>query len=417
MQKNWFTTGKFGLFIHFGLYSLLGGEYKGQKIRGLAEWILNNADIPLEEYRSLAGEFNPQEFQAENICRLAKSWGMRYICLTAKHHEGFALFDSKVSSYNSVQASPCKRDFVREMQAACEKYGLTFCVYYSQAQDWDDPDAYRAYHDNSHKNFERYFYGKCLPQVEELLTNYGKIGMIWFDTPIDMSQQHCRELSELVHKLQPECLISGRIGHGLGDYISTQDNRIPAAPIEKMWEVAGTMNDSWGFRKGDENWQTAATTIHKLLKIAARGGNYLLNIGPDGQGRIPSACLTELNKVGEYLEKAGESVYSAYTLPLYVYEINEYCFTARDHQLYITFFNPEKLQGRTFDIPNICNHVVQAKWLNLPESYNEKQMFRETSTLEGDPCYIVTLPKNLPNIPALTLKLTLAEADYRQNPL
>lgn len=420
--ENWFTQAKYGLFIHFGLYSLLAGEYKGERTRGLAEWILNNADIPLEEYRALAKEFNPVNFVADAICQKAKAWGMRYVCLTSKHHDGFALYASKVSKYNSVEASPCQRDFVRELQIACQKYDLVFCLYYSQAQDWDDPDGYRAYHDNSSKQFERYFYGKCLPQVKELLTNYGPLGMLWFDTPMGMTKEQSQELRQTVKELQPRCLISGRIGHGQSDFLSTQDNRIPAKPIEKLWEVAGTMNDSWGYKYYDHNWQSAETVIHKLLRVVARGGNYLLNVGPDGSGKIPLACENELDKVGKWLSQTADSVYATATLPLYVYEVPNYCFTYKKNKLFISFFTPQELKGKSVDIPNIANNIVSARWLNL---HNEEAStytrqvanVKQTQTLEGDPCYIVYFPEEYSQDLALTLELTLSEAEYIQKEL
>lgn len=417
--ENWFTQAKYGLFIHFGLYSLLAGEYKGERTRGLAEWILNNADIPLSEYRALASKFNPTNFNADEICQKAKEWGMRYVCLTSKHHDGFALYDSKVSDYNSVKASPCKRDFVRELSEACHKYDLIFCLYYSQAQDWDDKDGYRAYHDNSQKQFERYFYGKCLPQVKELLTNYGPLGMLWFDTPMGMTLEQSKELRETVKKIQPDCLISGRIGHGQSDFLSTQDNRIPSHPIEKLWEVAGTMNDSWGYKYYDHNWQSAETVVHKLLRVVARGGNYLLNVGPDGSGKIPAACVKELDKAGKWLKRAADSIYATKTLPLYVYEVPNYCFTARTHKLYITFFAPQNLKGSSVDIPNIANNLTDAKWLNLSTEMlgSVKAQVKQTKTLEGDPCYIVTFPTEFSQELALTLELSLAEADYMQEEL
>lgn len=419
--QNWFSQAKYGLFIHFGLYSLLAGEYKGKKSRGLAEWILNNADIPLDEYRTLAKDFNPVNFDAEAICKKAKAWGMRYVCLTSKHHDGFALYDSKVSAYNSVQASPCKRDFVKELAAACNKHDLVFCLYYSQAQDWDDPDGYRAYHDNSEKQFERYFYGKCLPQVKELLTNYGEVGMLWFDTPMGMSFEQSKELRDTVKSIQPNCLISGRIGHGQSDFLSTQDNRIPSKPIDKLWEVAGTMNDSWGYKYYDHNWQSAETVIHKLLRVVARGGNYLLNVGPDGTGQIPEACVKELDKAGKWLSQVKDSVYGTETLPLYVYEVPNYCFTYKKNKLFITFFNPNELKERSIDIPNIANNVKAAKWLNLNAENSQLAVqtanVKQTQTLEGDPCYIVYFPAEFSQEVALTLELTLSEDEYLQREL
>ena len=175
-KQPWFKDAKYGLFVHWGLYSILAGEYNGVKTDRIAEWIENNLDIPVEEYRALAARFNPSGFDADEFVRRAKEdWGMRYIVITAKHHEGFAMYHSHVSDFNVVSATPYGGDILMRLRRACDRHGMRLGVYYSQAQDWDDPDGYMQYKDNSHKNFQRYFDGKCVPQVRELLENYGPL--------------------------------------------------------------------------------------------------------------------------------------------------------------------------------------------------------------------------------------------------
>lgn len=413
MKKNWFRDAKYGLFIHFGLFSLLAGEYEGKEVPGLAEWIMNYADIPVERYRELAKDFDPVHFDAKWIAQSAKRWGMKYLCFTSKHHDGFALFDSKASDYNSVKASPCRRDFVAELAEACREEGIVFCLYYSQAQDWDDPDGYSAYHDNSQKNFRRYLDEKCLPQIRELLTQYGEIGMLWFDTPMGMSKEESAEIVELVKSLQPNCLISGRIGNQLGDYLTTQDNRIPSQAIEGDWEVPATLNHSWGFKRSDEDWHSPALVLTKLLRIVSRGGNYLLNIGPDGTGVTPPKSVEILERVGSWFEKAGESLYGTRALPLYVYEAPELCFTHKPGTLYLHVLNPQAYAGQEIPLPNIANKVKKATWLN----HGEEADLRVGNTLEGDPYWGLRMPEEIQEDLALCLKVETEEVDFIQLPL
>ena len=410
---HWFPRDKYGLFIHFGLYALLGGEYQGKTTRGIAEWIQLNEDIPAAEYEALADRFDPIHFDADAIARQAKRWGMRYICFTAKHHDGYALFDSASDPYNSVQRAARPRDYVAELAAACRTHGLTLCLYYSQAQDWHHPDGYRAYRDNSAIDFRRYLDSKCLPQLHELLTNYGDIGMIWFDTPMGMTLAESREIRDYVKQLQPNCLINGRIGHDLGDYLTTQDNRIPAYPVEGQWEVPATLNHSWGYKRSDSDWRSADGVIHQLLKIVSRGWNYLLNIGPRGDGSIPAESVAILDQVGAWLQSNGEAIYGSSAIEPYVYEAEELCFTHKPHALYIHVLHPERYRGREIPLPNIANEPLAAYWL----SHDAEDPLRVTQTLEGDPYWGIRVPDDLPDTPVLTLKVETREEDFVQKRL
>ena len=337
-DMKWFTDAKYGLFIHWGLYSVLAGRWKGQDAPRTTEWIMKNMKIPLAEYKEIAKQFNPTKFDARDYVKKAKKWGMKYICLTTKHHEGFALFDTKVSDYN-VMNSPYGKDIVREFADACAEENMPFCVYYSQMQDWEHPDGNGNTWDfnKEDQDFKRYFYEKCVPQVQELLTNYGKIGMIWFDTPYDMPIELCRELREVVKACQPQCVINGRIGYGLGDYRNMADNCIPHDPYDGAWESPMTLNLNWGYCAFDNHWADPTEVITRLSGIASKGGNLILNIGPDGDGVIPEESVKILDTVGEWLDKNGESIYGTSIMPTFPYDASwgNLTYNAEQKKLYV----------------------------------------------------------------------------------
>ena len=384
-KQQWFKEAKFGLFIHWGLYALLAGEYKGQKTDHIAEWIMNYLDIPAEEYEKLAEQFDPVNFDADAIVKKAKEWGMRYIVFTSKHHEGFAMYHSKCSQYNVVDATPCKRDILKELQTACEKYDMKLGLYYSQAQDWDDPDGYMAHKDNSQKNYRAYLDRKCLPQLREILTNYGEIALIWFDTPMGTSPEESQEMVNLVKELQPNCIVSGRIGNGLGEYMTTGDNFIPRLPFEGDWEVPATLNDTWGFNKDDHNWKSAEKIIQLLVKINSRGGNYLLNIGPDGTGKVPDESIQILDQVGNYVCTNQEAIFATKRMPVYPYELTWGDLTCKEHHLYAHVFS----KIPRVEILNIQNTVKKAYLLETGEELE----FLTGNTCEGDSYVTIELPE------------------------
>lgn len=356
-KQQWFKEAKYGLFIHWGLYSVLAGEWKGQEVEGIGEWIMNRFRIPVEEYRPLAKQFNPVYFNADELVRRAKEdWGMKYIVITTKHHDGFAMYDSQCSDYNIVKATPFGRDILKELQLACEKYDMKLGFYYSQAQDWDDPDGYYAGMDNSKKDFRAYLERKCKPQLRELLTNYGDVALIWFDTPMQMTEEESQELFDLVKSIQPNCLVSGRIGNHLGEYMSTGDNFIPLQPYAGDWEVPATLNDTWGFKKNDHNWKEADHILRLLLKINSRGGNYLLNIGPTALGDVPEDSIRILNQVGDFVKKNAEAIYATKAIPAPVYDMEWVTITGRPHKLYLNVIKPT----RRVHITAFDNHVTHA---------------------------------------------------------
>ena len=327
------------MMVHWGLYSLLAGEYKDRYSGVYAEWIQANLAIPNAEYGKLAKAFNPVFFDAEEWVKLAKDCGMKYFVVTSKHHDGFAMFHSKVDKYNVVDATPFGRDVIGEIAEACYKYGLKMGLYYSQDLDWHHPDGggYLSNHipsqgvtwDNSwdfpdaKKNFDRCFNEKIYPQVEEILRNYGELCLIWFDMPMTLKEHQSRALFDAIKKYQPDCLINSRLGNGAYDYVSLGDNEIPDSMPENtefdpalmngidgfkpspygLYETAATINRTWGFSAHDQNWKSPEIIAANRKKLNGMGINYLLNVGPDGLGRIPLASQKVLREAAKLYEK------------------------------------------------------------------------------------------------------------------
>lgn len=341
--QKWWKEAKFGMFIHWGLYSQLAGEWNGVRIPKVGEWIMKHQNIPVNEYEKIAKDFNPTEFNAEEWVSLAKYAGMKYIVITAKHHDGFAMYHSRCSKYNIVDATPFKRDPMKELAEECSKKGIKFCFYYSQAQDWHHPDGY-GYGPvpDEKKKFRRYLDEKCKPQLKELLTQYGDIGIIWFDTPMIMSGEQSKEIVSYVKSIQPNCLVNGRIGNKFGDYMTIEDNEIPALPYNGDWEVPATLNDTWGYQYFDNTWKSPKEVIKLLVKINSRGGNYLLNVGPDGKGVIPKQGVEILHQVGKWILSNSDSIYATNKVPVYPYEMVWGMFTHKPKKLFIHLFEWKK---------------------------------------------------------------------------
>lgn len=400
-KQQWYKDAKYGLFIHWGLYSILAGEWEDPKTGEvtrtdrIAEWIENNLNIDREEYRKLKDKFHPDKFDADAFVKRAKEqWGVKYIVLTAKHHEGFAMYDSKVSKFNVKDATG--RDLLRELSDACKEHDIRMGIYYSQAQDWDDDNAYKKAFDDKNEwkpEFRTYFEEKCKPQVKELLENYDNISLIWFDTPMGMSEEEAGELRDLVKSIKPDCVISGRIGHQKGDYMTTGDNFIPRLPYAGDWEVPATVNDTWGYNQFDTNWKQPDDILHLLLKIISRGGNYLLNVGPMADGTVPEACVDVLNKVGEYVIRNAEAIYGTETVGIYPYEIPGLEFTRRPYKLYVHVLSPRI----RIELLNVANKLKGAYLVDADkEPGTEERLECCTATVcEGYSMIEVTIPEKL----------------------
>lgn len=311
-----FEWGNYAMFVHWGLYSYLGNIWEGRTYYGIGEWLMNRsmADIDKDEYKAVARSFNPSHFNAEKIVQLAKAAGMKYIIITSKHHDGFAMYHSKVDNFNIVDATPFKRDPMKELAEACKKEGLGFGFYYSHNQDWTTPGASGAPKvdaDGNPKSFDDYFKNKCLPQVEEITKNYGDMVLIWFDTPGDIPKEYAEQLVEVVHRNQPKALVSGRVGYDLGDYQTLGDMEIPLENIDGLWESVDVTNDAWGYSWYDENWKTPKQILQNLVSTIARGGTYMLNIGPDGLGDVPAAVTNTLMAAGKWINQYPQTIYGA----------------------------------------------------------------------------------------------------------
>ncbi|HCC71148.1 MAG TPA: alpha-L-fucosidase [Bacteroidales bacterium] len=373
---EWFRDGKFGMFIHWGPYSVFAGEWKDKRIKqgDIAEWIMKRFEIPVDEYRMVAATFNPVEFSAGEWVKIAKDAGMKYMIITSKHHDGFAMYDSEVSDYNIVDYTPFKRDPLKELSEACAAEGIKFGVYYSHREDWEHPYAYGNTwdFDSSQTNldemdypllFRKYLDEKAIPQLKELLTNYGSLGIVWFDRGM-YTQEQGKEFADLVHNMQPQCLVNGRVGHYdkelLGDYQSLTDNGMPVGGIEEYWETPQTLNDTWGYCKFDTNWKQPDEIIRRLAAIVSKGGNYLLNVGPTGEGIIPEASVNILKRVGDWMDDYGESIYGTSPSP-FPYEIPwGYC-TRKNNVLYLHVFDwPE---DGIINLRGLNNEIVKAYML------------------------------------------------------
>lgn len=308
---KWFKEAKFGMFIHWGLYSKLAGEYKGKRYYGSGEWIMNQGKIPVAEYNKVASSFNPVGFNADEWSQLAVDAGIKYMVITAKHHEGFSMYDSKVSDFNIVKATPYKSDPMKALAEANRKRGVKFGFYYSQFQDWHEPNGGRNTwdFDETKKDYQAYYREKAIPQLKELLTNYGDLGIVWFDTPGGMTKEQTQAFVDELRVLQPKTLFSSRVGQGLGDYRDFGDSEVPTTPIKGAWESIYTHNDSWGYIKHDMNFKSSKEIIQLLANVASKGGNLMLNVGPDGDGKIPEYSAKFLLQAGKWLKLNGESIY------------------------------------------------------------------------------------------------------------
>lgn len=308
---SWFRNAKFGLFIHWGLYAELGGQWKGKDYYGSGEWLMNRAKIPRKQYAAVAARFNPVDFNADQWAKIARRSGVKYMVITAKHHEGFSMFDSRVTNFDIVDATPYKKDPMKALAKATRKEGLKFGFYYSQFLDWHEPNGGGNTWDfqKNDKDYQQYYQSKAIPQLKELLSNYGPLGIVWFDMPGGLTTEETRAMIDSLRKLQPNCLFSSRVGHGLGDYRDFGDSEVPPVPIHEAWEAIFTDNDSWGYITRDKNFKSSSEIIRLLAEVASKGGNLMLNVGPDGRGNFPPYEVKYLLETGKWLSIYGKSIY------------------------------------------------------------------------------------------------------------
>ena len=391
-RMQWWREARFGMFIHWGVYSVPAGVYKGQKINRIGEWIMNRGKIPVAEYQQFAKEFNPVKFNADEWVRMAKDAGMKYIVITSKHHDGFAMFKSNASKWNIADATPYGKDILKQLAEACRRQGMKLGFYYSQAQDWNNPggaaarkvasegwanpdsakiDAYTETH-NGHwdpaqetKTMTQYIDDVAVPQVKELLTNYGDVAVLWWDTPTNMTDEFAEKLQALL-KLQPNIITNDRLKRPNypGDF-KTPEQRIPDLKEldGKDWETCMTMNETWGYKSWANNWKSLKTIIQNTVDIASKGGNYLLNVGPKADGTFPQESIDLLKGMGKWMKINGESIYGTKASPFGLFSWGR-CTKKENGPNTVLYFSVfEWPKDGKLVIPGLKNEVVSAKLL------------------------------------------------------
>ncbi|MFH1739415.1 MAG: alpha-L-fucosidase [bacterium] len=365
-QRNqrmaWWREARFGMVIHWGLYAVPAGVWNGKRVDGPGEWIMFRGRIPVVEYERLADQFNPPQFNPREWVSIAKNAGMKYILITAKHHDGFCLFDSKLTDFD-VMNTPFHRDVLKELSDECHREGIQFGLYYS-IMDWHHPDYLPRGKDSprpwdtrptEEADYNRYIeYVK--DQLRELLTNYGDIAVLWFDGGWEHSAEENRatEIIHLARSIQPNIIINDRLG--ITQDFNTPEQYVPAKAIqENDWETCMTMNDTWGHKSYDQNWKSAENLIHSLVGCAAEGGNFLLNVGPTDGGIIPKPSVERLEAIGRWLKDNGESIYASAPSPFR--ELPWGRCTRKPGQLFLHVFNwPEG----NLSVPGLRNPVLKA---------------------------------------------------------
>ena len=319
-RMAWWRDAKFGMFIHWGVYSVPAGYYKDQPVKGIGEWIMNKGKIPMAEYQAFAKGFNPTEFDPAKFVAAAKSAGMNYIVITAKHHDGFEMFDSRANDWTIVRATPYKQDPLKALADECRKQGMKLGFYYSQAQDWNNGGSAAGgkWDKAQEHDMDDYIAKTAVPQVTELLSNYGADtpAVLWWDTPIDMNTNRAAKIDAVVQKLRPGLIQNNRLGGGTKGDTETPEQHIPPQGYPgRDWETCMTMNGTWGFKKDDQNWKSTETLLRNLCDIASKGGNYLLNVGPDSHGEIPAESVKRLAEVGSWMKLNGVAIYGTTSTP------------------------------------------------------------------------------------------------------
>jgi alpha-L-fucosidase len=427
-RMQWWREARFGMFIHWGPYSVLGGVYNGhQQKRGGAEWIMNRSKIPVAEYQKYASTFNPVNYDPEAIVLLAKEAGMKYIIITAKHHDGFAMFKSNASKFNIVDFTPYKKDVLDALANACRKHNMKLGFYYSQAQDWNNPggsvarkvategwanpdsariDAFTAANKGHWDpaqmtaTMDEYIDKVAVPQVKELMTNYGDVAVLWWDTPTNMTDEYALKLQALL-KLQPNIITNDRLKRPNfpGD-TGTPEQKIPGQDEldGKDWETCMTMGSSWGYKSWDSKWKTPETLIRNLCDIASKGGNYLLNIGPDALGQVPQPSIDALKTIGTWMKTNSEAIYATQASPFGAFDWGRCTQKVEKGNtvLYFSVFNCPT-NGKLL-IPGLKNQVIKAELLANGD---------KLKTVTGNEGLIVSLPVQAPDAIASVIRITV----------
>lgn len=410
-RMEWWRDATFGMFIHWGAYAVPAGEYKGKVVNGVGEWIMHTANIPVPEYEKYVQSFNPQKFNAKEWVAIAKNAGMKYIVITSKHHDGFSLWDSKVSTYDIMDAAPYKKDILKELSDACKQAGIKMCFYHS-IMDWHEPDA-ESKKEYAHQNavnpdFARYREQYLKPQLKELIEKYDP-AVLWFDGEWipEWTEEQGRELYNYLRNLKPNLIINNRVGKGragmqgmnlyknaAGDF-GTPEQEILEGTSDTDWESCMTMNDSWGFKQADNNWKSAEVLIHNLIDIAAKGGNYLLNVGPTADGLIPQASVERLNEMGEWLKINKEAIYA--TQSTKKYKEGDVKYTVSKDSKHVYAIVTKSIEGEL--VLNNVNLIPGTKVYML----GVKQPLNVETAADGS--IHIAWPKQLPCKYAWTIKL------------
>lgn len=338
-RMEWWRDARYGLFIHWGLYAIPAGEWNGKKVWGGSEWIQHCGNIPVIDYAALAGQFNPVKFNADEWVSMAKKAGIKYIVITAKHHDGFAMFATKVSPYNIVDTTPFKRDILKEMTEACRKQVMPLGFYYSQSQDWHHAGGTawtfkerKDEIDHVPGDMDKYLDSVAVPQVRELLSNYGSDtpACFWWDTPLEMTPERAKKIADAVRELRPKIITNSRLGGQIGGDTANAEQNIPPFGFPgRDWETCMTINGSWGYKADDQKWKSTGELLRDLVDVTSKGGNFLLNVGPMADGTIPAPSVDRLQEVGAWLRTNGEAIYGTSATP-FGPELGAYSSTEKD---------------------------------------------------------------------------------------
>ena len=406
-RTAWWREAKFGMFIHWGLYAVPADAMDLQGKKGNAEWYFSNKRTQVKDYEKFASRFNPVRFDAAKWVKAARDAGMKYIVITSKHHDGFCMFDSKLTDYCITKSTPFKRDPMKELAAECRRQGIKLCFYHS-IMDWHHPDYLprREWEKETRPatgaDLDRYLeYMKG--QLRELLTNYGPIGILWFDGGWEhkAGELHSQEVNAMIRSLQPNIIINDR--NQLAEDYATPEQEIPAdaLPGERLWETCMTINDTWGFAKNDTNWKSSEDLVRKLIDIASKGGNFLLNVGPTSEGEFPAAIDERLARIGAWMKVNGESIYGTTRSPFRKLSFNGRA-AAKGNSIYIHVF---EWPAEGLELRGVLGTVTSARAL---DGNGKLQVISQSGKQAGEPAVLhVSKPKKLDPI-ATVIELRLA---------